>query len=98
MYPVLLNIQNPIVEQNQNTYYEEERKLMTSAKQNNNDSIISNSSKNEFNSDVIVMLYPQKDVHILGTYQDIQQFKEWKKTSNASKIVDENGEPLLSEL
>lgn len=98
MYPVLLNIQNPIVEQNQNTSYEEERKLMTSAKQNNNDSIISNSSKNEFNSDVIVMLYPQKDVHILGTYQDIQQFKEWKKTSNASKIVDENGEPLLSEL
>lgn len=98
MYPVLLNIQNPIVEQNQNTHYEEERKLMTSAKQNNNDSIISNSSKNEFNSDVIVMLYPQKDVHILGTYQDIQQFKEWKKTSNASKIVDENGEPLLSEL
>lgn len=98
MYPVLLNIQNPIVEQNQNTYYEEERKLMTSAKQNNNDSIISNSSKNEFNSDVIVMLYPQKDVHILGTYQDIQQFKEWKKTSNASKIVDENGEPLISEL
>lgn len=98
MYPVLLNVQNPIIEENQNTYYEEQRGLMTSAKQNNNDAIISNRSKNEFNSDVIVMLYPQKDVHILGTYQDIQQFKEWKKTSNASKIVDENGEPLLSEL
>lgn len=95
MYPVLLNVQNPIVEENQNTYYEEQRGLMTSAKQNNNDAIISNHSKNEFNSDVIVMLYPQKDVHILGTHQDIQQFKEWKQTNNISKIVDENGEPSI---
>lgn len=96
IYPAILNVQNPIVEEGQNTYYEEQRGLMTRAKRDGNDAIISNKAKNEFGSDVIVMLNPQQDVHILGTNQDLEQFKQWKQHNNVSKVVDENGEPLLS--
>ena len=95
IYPAILNVQNPIVEEGQNTYYEEQRGLMTRARRDGNDAIISNRAKNEFSSDVIVMLNPQQDVHILGTNQDLEQFKQWKQHNNVSKVVDENGEPLV---
>lgn len=92
IYPAVLNVTNPIVEQNQNTYYEEQRGLFTKAKQNGNDAIISNSAQNEFNSDVIVMFNPQQNVHFLGTKQDLKQFAEWKKTGTG---VEENTDPSI---
>ena len=95
IYPAILNVQNPIVEEGQNTYYEEQRGLMTRARRDGNDAIISNRAKNEFGSDVIVILNPKQDVHILGTNQDLEQFKQWKQHNNVSKVVDENGEPLV---
>lgn len=99
MYPAVLNVQNPIVEKNQNTYYEEQRGLFTKAKQNKNDAIISNEANNEFESDVIVVFNPKENVHLLGTKQDVEDFKNWKSLNKAktsvSKVVDENGEPLL---
>ena len=93
--PVILNIHNPIVEEGQNTYYEEQRKLFTQAKRNGNDAILSNKSKNEFGSDVAVVFNPNKNVHFLGTKSDIANFKKWKSRNQVSKIVDENGEPLV---
>lgn len=99
MYPAVLNVQNPIVEKNQNTYYEEQRGLFTKAKQNKNDAIISNEANNEFESDVIVVFNPKENVHLLGTKQDVEDFKNWKSLNKAktsvSKVVDENGEPLV---
>ena len=58
IYPAVLNVTNPIIEENQNTYYEEQRGLFTKAKENGNDAIISNHAQNEFNSDVIVIFNP----------------------------------------
>lgn len=99
MYPAVLNIQNPIVEKNQNTYYEEQRGLFTKAKRDKNDAIVSNEANNEFGSDVVVIFNPKENVHFLGTKQDIESFKNWKSSNkdktNVSKVVDENGEPLL---
>lgn len=99
MYPAVLNVQNPIVEKNQNTYYEEQRGLFTKAKQNKNDAIVSNEAKNEFGSDVVIVFNPKENVHFLGTKQDVEDFKNWKNSNkdktNVSKVVDENGEPLL---
>lgn len=99
MYPAVLNIQNPIVEKNQNTYYEEQRGLFTKAKRDKNDAIVSNEANNEFGSDVVVIFNPKENVHFLGTKQDIESFKNWKSSNkdktNVSKIVDENGEPKL---
>lgn len=99
MYPAVLNVQNPIVEKNQNTYYEEQRGLFTKAKQDKNDAIISNEANNEFESDVIVVFNPKENVHLLGTKQDVEDFKNWKSLNkdktNVSKVVDENGEPLI---
>lgn len=99
MYPAVLNIQNPIVEKNQNTYYEEQRGLFTKAKRDKNDAIVSNEANNEFGSDVVVIFNPKENVHFLGTKQDIENFKNWKSSNkdktNVSKVVDENGEPLL---
>lgn len=98
IFPAILNIKNPIIEENQNTYYEEQRGLFTKAKQNNNDAILSNKARNEFGSDVAIVFNPKDNVHFLGTKTDIQQFLEWKKSNNktkVSKIVDENGEPLI---
>lgn len=99
MYPAVLNVQNPIVEKNQNTYYEEQRGLFTKAKQNKNDAIVSNEANNEFESDVIVVFNPKENIHLLGTKQDVEDFKNWKNSNkdktNVSKVVDENGEPKL---
>ena len=99
MYPAVLNVQNPIVEKNQNTYYEEQRGLFTKAKQNKNDAIVSNEANNEFESDVIVVFNPKENVHLLGTKQDVEDFKNWKNSNkdktSVSKVVDENGEPLV---
>ena len=93
--PAILNIHNPIVEEGQNTYYEEQRKLFTQAKRNGNDAILSNKSKNEFGSDVAVVFNPNENVHFLGTKSDIEDFKKWKSNNQVSKVVDENGEPLV---
>ena len=93
--PAILNIQNPITEEGQNTYYEEQRNLFTQAKQKGNDAILSNKSKNEFGSDVAVVFNPNENVHFLGTKSDIEDFKKWKNNNQVSKIVDENGEPLV---
>lgn len=99
MYPAVLNVQNPIVEKNQNTYYEEQRGLFTKAKRDKNDAIVSNEANNEFRSDVVVIFNPKENVHFLGTKQDIESFKNWKSSNkdktNVSKVVDENGEPKL---
>ena len=93
--PAVLNIHNPIIEEGQNTYYEEQRNLFTQAKQNGNDAILSNKSKNEFGSDVAVVFNPNENVHFLGTKSDIEDFKKWKNNNQVSKVVDENGEPLV---
>ena len=93
--PAVLNIHNPITEEGQNTYYEEQRSLFTQAKQNGNDAILSNKSKNEFGSDVAIVFNPNENVHFLGTKGDIEDFKKWKNNNQVSKIVDENGEPLV---
>lgn len=99
MYPAVLNVQNPIVEKNQNTYYEEQRGLFTKAKKDKNDAIVSDEANNEFGSDVVVIFNPKENVHFLGTKQDIENFKNWKSSNkdktNVSKVVDENGEPLV---
>ena len=99
MYPAVLNVQNPIVEKNQNTYYEEQRGLFTKAKKDKNDAIVSDEANNEFGSDVVVIFNPKENVHFLGTKQDIENFKNWKSSNkdktNVSKVVDENGEPKL---
>jgi hypothetical protein len=34
-------------------------------------------------------------VHFLGTTQDIESFKQWLENNRASKVVDENGEPMV---
>ena len=93
--PAVLNVRNPIVEEGQNTYYEEQRGLFTQAKQNGNDAILSNKSKNEFGSDVAIVFNPNENVHFLGTKSDIENFKKWKSNNQVSKVVDENGEPLI---
>lgn len=99
MYPAVLNVQNPIVEKNQNTYYEEQRGLFTKAKKDKNDAIVSDEANNEFGSDVVVIFNSKENVHFLGTKQDIENFKNWKSSNkdktNVSKVVDENGEPLV---
>lgn len=99
MYPAVLNVQNPIVEKNQNTYYEEQRGLFTKAKKDKNDAIVSDEANNEFGSDVVVIFNSKENVHFLGTKQDIENFKNWKSSNkdktNVSKVVDKNGEPKL---
>jgi hypothetical protein len=56
---------------------------------------LSNKSKNEFGSDVAVVFNPNENVHFLGTKSDIEDFKKWKNNNQVSKVVDENGEPLV---
>lgn len=100
IFPAILNVSNPIKETGQNTYYEEQRGLFTAAKKNNNDAILSDSAKNEFSSDVAVVFNPEKNVHILGTYDDLQLFSQWKQkygNQSVSKAVDINGEPIITE-
>lgn len=97
IYPAVLNVQNPIVEENQNTYYEEQRGLFTRAKEQGNDAIISNNAQNEFNSDVIVIFNPRQNVHILGSKQDLQQFKQWKdKNINAENYIEPTIDSVLN--
>lgn len=82
VYPVIVNVTNPIEESNQNTYYEPERGLMSKAKRDNNDAIISNSAKNEFGSDVLIVFNPIENIHFLGSEEDITQFRNFMNKHN----------------
>ena len=94
--PVVIDVRNPIIEEGQNTYYEEQRGLFTIANAKGNDAILSKKADNEFNSDVAVVINANNDnVYWLGTKSDIERFRQWKINNNASKVVDENGEPLV---
>lgn len=94
--PVVIDVRNPIIEEGQNTYYEEQRGLFTTADAKGNDAILSKKADNEFNSDVAVVINANNDnVYWLGTKSDIERFRQWKTNNNASKVVDENGEPLV---
>lgn len=94
--PVVIDVRNPIVEEGQNTYYEEQRGLFTTADAKGNDAILSKKADNEFNSDVAVVINANNDnVYWLGTKSDIERFRQWKTNNNSSKVVDENGEPLV---
>ena len=94
--PVVIDVRNPITEEGQNTYYEEQRGLFTTADAEGNDAILSKKADNEFNSDVAIVINANNDnVYWLGTKSDIERFRQWKINNNASKVVDENGEPLV---
>lgn len=96
IYPVVIDVRNPIIEEGQNTYYEEQRGLFTVADSKGNDAILSKKADNEFNSDVAVVINANNDnVYWLGTKSDIERFRQWKINNDASKVVDENGEPLV---
>lgn len=95
IYPAIINTQSPIMEFEQNTYYEPERGLFTQAKTNGNDAILGANTDNEFHSDVAVVLNPDQQVHFLGTKQDLANFQQWVSKNGVSKVVDENGEPLM---
>ncbi len=82
VYPVVVNVTNPIEENGQNTYYEEERGLMSRAKKNGNDAIISDDARNEFGSDVLIVFNPQSNIHFLGTKEDIEGFKNFMNKKN----------------
>lgn len=82
VYPVVINVTNPIEESGQNTYYEEERGLMSRARRNGNDAIISDDAKNEFGSDVLIMFNPKSNVHFLGTEKDIEGFRNFINKKN----------------
>ena len=94
--PVVIDVRNPIIEEGQNTYYEEQRGLFTIADAKGNDAILSKKADNEFNSDVAVVINANNNnVYWLGTKSDIKRFRQWKINNDASKVVDENGEPLV---
>ena len=96
IYPAIINTQNPIREKGQNTYYEEQRGLFTQAERESNDAILGEQTDNEFGSDVAVVLNAsEKNVHFLGTKEDVEGFKKWLEENRASKVVDENGEPMV---
>lgn len=96
IYPAIINTQNPIREKGQNTYYEEQRGLFTQAERESNDAILGEQTDNEFGSDVAIVLNAsEKNVHFLGTKEDVEGFKKWLEENHASKVVDENGEPLV---
>ena len=94
--PVVIDVRNPIIEEGQNTYYEEQRGLFTTADDKGNDAILSKKADNEFNSDVAIVINANNNnVYWLGTKSDIERFRQWKTNNNTSKVVDENGEPLV---
>lgn len=95
IYPAIINTTNPIRESGKNTYYEPERGLLTQAKTKGNDAILGANTDNEFNSDVAVVFNAQQNIHFLGTKKDIESFKRWLEKNKSSKVVDENGEPLV---
>ena len=88
LYPVILNIKKPIREEGQDTYYEGHRRLFTKAAKKGNDAIIGARTKNEFGSDVVVMLNlednPEERVHFLGTTADLEAFAAWKQQNQLS--------------
>jgi hypothetical protein len=88
LYPVILNIKKPIREEGQDTYYEGHRRLFTKAAKKGNDAIIGARTKNEFGSDVVVMLNlednPEERVHFLGTTADLKAFAAWKQQNQLS--------------
>jgi len=45
-------------------------------------------AKNEFNSDVLILKANADNIYFIGTPQDIDDFKSWKK-SNKSNIEEE---------
>ena len=95
IYPVVINVTNPIVEEGQNTYYEEQRGLFSQADRNGNDAILSRSADNEFNSDVAVVINANnKNVHWLGTKSDIEQFRQWKAKNVKQPKFDINEREL----
>lgn len=96
--PAVLNVKNPIIEENQNTYYEEQRNLFTLAKENKNDAILSNRAKNEFGSDVAIIFNPNENVYFLGTKSDINQFANWKKKLNNKILFPTNSTSALSSM
>lgn len=95
IYPAVINATNPIRESGKNTYYELERGLLTQAKTKGNDTILGSNTDNEFHSDVAVVFNAKNNVHFLGTTKDITLFKQWLEKNRSSKVVDENGEPLV---
>lgn len=96
VYPAIINTENPIVESGQNTYYEEQRGLFTKADKEGNDAILGSNTDNEFNSDVAVVLRSTNNVHFLGTTDDLNAFKQWKKDNHVSNPIDINGEPYIN--
>lgn len=95
IYPVVINVTNPIVEEGQNTYYEEQRGLFSQADRNGNDAILSRRADNEFNSDVAVVINANnKNVHWLGTKSDIEQFRQWKAKNVKQSKFDINEREL----
>ena len=95
IYPVVINVTNPIVEEGQNTYYEEQRGLFSQADRNGNDAILSRKADNEFNSDVAVVINANnKNVHWLGTKSDVEQFKQWKAKNVKQPKFDINEREL----
>lgn len=95
IYPVVINVTNPIVEEGQNTYYEEQRGLFSQADRNGNDAILSRRADNEFNSDVAVVINANnKNVHWLGTKSDVEQFRQWKAKNVKQPKFDINEREL----
>jgi hypothetical protein len=75
IYPVLINVTNPIRETGEDTYYEEHRGLITQAENEGRDAILGYKADNEFGSDVAVVLnVDQSRVHFLGNKEDLKGF------------------------
>jgi len=69
--------------------------LFTKADAEGNDAILGSETDNEFGSDVAVVLRNNNNVHFLGTQEDMDAFSKFVNRQNVSKVVDENGEPLV---
>ena len=95
IYPAVINTVNPIREKGQDTYYEEHRGLFTKADADGNDAILGSETDNEFGSDVAVVLRNNNNVHFLGTQEDMDAFSKFVNRQDVSKVVDDNGEPLV---
>ena len=72
---------------------------MGKAKRDNNDAIISNSAKNGFGSDVLIIFNPIENIHFLGSEEDINNFREFmrkhKKNTLFSTLDNDIKEILL---
>jgi len=109
IYPVLINVTNPIRETGEDTYYEEHRGLITRAVEEGRDTILSYKADNEFGSDVAAVLDVDKSrVHFLGNKEDLKSFEKFMKSqtkpakalvgwdSKFNKITVQEGEELKS--